>query len=109
MSPGTILEAHKYVNGVLNLSQFHFNDITKCNTFTKVNICKNIPTKRSFSKMVTCQYQGLFIDFGFLGSISYDKEGKVIPSSREVIERINRETAWILISNVQTKMYHGDT
>ena len=53
-----------------------------------------------------CPYQGLFIDFGFLGRISYDKEGKAIPSSQEDIEEINRETAWILISDAETKMYY---
>ena len=66
-------------------------------------------TKRSLSEMVTCPFQGLFIDFGFLGQISHDKEGKVITSSQEDVEGINRETAWILISDAQTKMYHGDT
>ena len=59
--------------------------------------------------MVTCPYQGLFIDFGFSGRVSYDKEGNVIPSSLKDIEGLNGETAWILISDAQTKMYHGDT
>ena len=53
-------------------------------------------------------FQGLFIDYGFPGRVSYDKEGKVIESSRVDIEGLNGEAAWILISNAQTKMLFGD-
>ena len=59
--------------------------------------------------MVICPYQGLFIDFGFSGCILHNKEGKVIPSSCEDIKDVNGKTAWILISDAQTKMFHGDT
>ena len=38
----------------------------------------------------------------------FDKEGKVKPRSREDIEGIHGETAWILISDAQTKMLYGD-
>ena len=79
--PSTIKEAYKYVDGVPNISCFDFDDITKCTTCTKANLRKNSPTKQSLTKMVTCPYQGLFIDFGFSGQISYNKEGKVIPLS----------------------------
>ena len=65
--------------------------------------------KRSLSETVTCPYQGLFIDFAFSGKLSYDKEGKVIESSRTDIEGLNGETSWILIQCAQTKMLHGDT
>ena len=75
------MEAYKYIDGVPNLSQFDFDDVTRCPTCTKANLCKNSPSKQSLSEMVTCPYQGLFIDFGFSGRVSYDKEGKVIPSS----------------------------
>ena len=51
---GTINEAYKYVNGVPNLSQFNFVGFTNCTTSTKANICKNSPTNRSISEIVTC-------------------------------------------------------
>jgi hypothetical protein len=60
------------------------------------------------SESFSSPYQGLFIDFGFSWQMSYDKEGKVIPLSWEDIEGRNGETAWILISDAQTKMLHGD-
>ena len=50
----------------------------------------------------------MFIDFGFSGQLSYDKDCNVVPSSREDIEGLNEETLWILISDAQTKMLHGD-
>ena len=103
LSPGTIQEVYKHVNGVPNLSRFEFDDISNCTTCTKANLCKNSLTRRSLTKMVTCPYQGLFIDFIFLGRISYDKEGKMIPSTQEDIEGINGETAWILITDAQKK------
>ena len=81
MFPGTIQEAYKYVDGVPNLSQFDFEDVTRRTTCTKANLRKNSPSKQSLSEMVTWQYQGLFIDFGFSGRVSYDKEGREIPSS----------------------------
>ena len=57
---------------------------------------------------MTHPYQGLFIDFGFLGKFSFDKDRKVKPGSQEDIEGIHGETVWILISAAQTKMLHGD-
>ena len=82
LSPSTIKEAYKHVDGVLNLSHFAFDDITNCTMCTKANLRNNSPTKQSLTKMVTCPYQGLFIDFGlFSGQISYNKKGKIIPSS----------------------------
>ena len=38
-----------------------------------------------------------------------DKEGVVIEASRKDVEGMNGETTWILISNAQTRMLHGDT
>ena len=93
LSSGTILEAYKYVDGVLNLSRFDFDNITKCTTCTKDNLCKNSLIKQSLSEMVPYPYQYLFIDFGFLGRILYDKEEKLIPSRREDIEGITGEMA----------------
>ena len=78
-------------------------------TCIKANLWKNSPINQSLSEQVTCPYQGLFIDFGFSGCISYDKEGRVIPSSHKDIKVINGKTTWINISNAQTKMFHGDT
>ena len=57
---------------------------------------------------MTHPYQKLFIDFGFLGKLSFDKDGKIKPGSQEDIKGIHGETAWILISDAQTKMLHGD-
>ena len=86
LSPQTIKEAYNYVDGIPDLSCFNFDDVTKCPTSIKANLRKNSPTKRSLSEMVTCPYQGLFIDFGFLGCVLHDKEGKVITSSHENIK-----------------------
>ena len=57
---------------------------------------------------VSCPYQGLFIDMAYPGRVSRDKEGKVIESSREDIEGLSGESAWLLITDAQTKMIHGD-
>ena len=64
--------------------------------------------EKEYVESVIHPYQGLFIDFGISGKVSYDKEGKVIPSSRVHIEGLNDESAWILIYDAQTKMLHGD-
>ena len=54
-------------------------------------------------------YQGLFIDFFFSGKVKQNKEGVVIEASRKDVEGMNGETAWILISDAQTRMLHGNT
>ena len=69
---------------------------------------KNAASKRSLTKSAVHPYQGLFIDFGFSGHVSNDKNGKVIPSSCVCVEGVNRESSWIFICNAQTKMLHGD-
>ena len=109
LSPQTLKDAYKHVDGIPNLSKFEFDDIDNCSTCSKANMRKRSPGKRSLSDSVTRPYQGLFIDFGFSGRISFDKDGKVIESSRQDIEGLNGETAWILIADAQTKMLHGDT
>ena len=91
------------------MSKFKFDDIDQCATCIDVNIRKNSPGKRSLSETVSCPYQGLFVDFAFAARVSTDKEGKVIESSREDIEGFNGETAWVLITDAQTNMIHGDT
>ena len=58
---------------------------------------------------VTVPYQGLFVDFGFSGKVSRDKDGNVIESSRADVEGLNGENCWILIADAMTKMLHGDT
>ena len=70
---------------------------------------KNSAGKQSLSEFASVPFHGIFVDFGFAGRLSYDKEGKVVESSRENIEGINGKTSWILISDAQTKMLHGDT
>lgn len=109
MSQQKIKQAYKFVDGVPNLSDFDFDNITKCSTCIKVNPIKNSLNKHSLSEMVTCRYQDHFIYFGFSSCISYKKERKVIPSSCEDNEGINCKTAWILISDAQTKMLYDDT
>ena len=78
MSPQSIQNAHKFVDGVPNLSKFSFDDIDQCPTCIDANLRKNSPGKRSLSETVTCPNQGLFIDFAFPGKVAYDKEEKVI-------------------------------
>lgn len=104
LSPQSIQNAHKFVDGVPNLSKFSFDDIDQCPTCIDANLRKNSPGKRSLSEL----YMGLFVDFAFPGKVACDKEGKVIELSREDIEGLNGESSWILITNAQTKMIHGD-
>ena len=89
MSPQSIQNAHKFVDGVPNLSKFLFNDIDQCPTYIDANLRKHFPGKRSLSESVSCPYQGLFLDLAFPGKVSYDKEGKVIESSREDIKGLS--------------------
>ena len=104
----SLQSASLYVDGVPNLSAFNFDDILKCPTCLKVNLTKNFGEK-SLRDSVDRPYQGLFIDFAFSGKIKRDKKGVVIESSRADVEGMNGETAWILISDAQTRMLHGDT
>ena len=96
LAPSSIQEAHKHVDGVPNLSKFSFDDVNLCETCIKANLRKNSTGKRSLLESVSVPYQGIFCDYGFSGRLLYDKEGKVIESSRENIEGINGETSWIL-------------
>ena len=97
LSAAILQNAYKYVEGIPNLSNFSFNDVKNCPTCIKTNIQKNSASKRSLSETVLHPYQGLFVDFGFSGRLSFDKEGKVKPGSREDIEGIHGETEWILM------------
>ena len=69
---------------------------------------KNSASKQSLKESVIHPYQSLFIDFGFSGRVSYDKDGKIEPSSCVHVKGVNGESAWILVFNAQTKMLHGD-
>ena len=93
LSPVTLQSAYKYCDGIPNLSNFAFDDIKNCPTCIKANMRKNTASKRSLTESVTHPYQGLFIDFGFSSCVSYDKDGKVVPSSRVHVKGINRESA----------------
>ena len=99
MGPQSIQNAHKYVDGVPDLSKFSFDDIDQCPTCIDAKLRKNAPGKRSLSEYVSRPYQGLFCDLAYPGKISYDKEGKVIESSQEDVEGLNGELAWILITD----------
>ena len=104
----SLKSASLYVDGVPNLSAFNFDDVLKCPTCLKVNLTKNFG-KKSLRDSIERQYQGLFIDFAFSGKIKRDKKGVVIKAKRKDVEGMNGETAWILISDAQTRMLHGDT
>ena len=104
----SLQSASLYVDGVSNLSAFNFDDILKCLICLKVNLTKNFG-KKSLHDSVDRPYQGLFIDFAFSGRIKRDKKDVVIESSRADVEGMNGETAWILISDAQTRMLHVDT
>ena len=69
---------------------------------------KNTVSKQSLTESVVRPYQGLFINFEFSGCVSYDKDGKVVPSSRVHVKGVNEESLWILICDAQTKVLHGD-
>ena len=57
----------------------------------KANMQKNTSSTCSLMESVVCSYQGLFIDFGFSGRVSYDKDSKVLPSSCEHVEGLNEK------------------
>ena len=90
------------------MSAFNFNDILKCQTCLTTNLTKNFG-KKSLGDSVKRPYQGLFIGFPFSGKVKQDKDSVVIKASRKYVEGMNGETAWILISDVQTRILHGDT
>ena len=104
----SLKSASLYVDGVPNLSAFNFDDVLKCPTFLKTNLTKNFG-KKSLCNSVERPYQGLFIDFAFSGKIQRHKKGVVIKASQKDVEEINGETAWILFSDAQTRILHGDT
>ena len=97
-----------YANRVPNLSAFNFDNILKYPTCLKTNLAKNFG-KKSLRDSIGRPYQGLFIDFDFSGKVKQDKEGIVIKASRKDVEAVDGETAWILISDTQTQMFHSDT
>ena len=98
----TLKGLHKYVDGVPDMSKFEFNDIKKCATCLQAKIHKNSPGTHSLRDTVSHPYQGLYIDMGFPGKVSYDKDGNPVESTREDVEGLNGERAWILISDAQT-------
>ena len=70
-----------YVDGLPNLSAFNFDDILKCPTCLKTNLTKKFG-KKSLRDSVGHPYQGLFIDFAFLGKVKQDKDGVVNVASK---------------------------
>ena len=107
--PHSMKRIHDQVDGVPDLSKFEFDAILKCPTCLKTNLTKSSAGFHSLRDTVERPYQGLFCDMAFSGQIRKDKDGKVIESSREDVEGLNGETAWILIADAQTRMLHGDT
>ena len=108
LSPATLQSAYKYCDGILNLSNFYFDKIKNCYTCIKANMRKNAASKRSLTESIVHSYQSLFIDFGFSGRVSYDKDRKVIPTNREDPGGFNDESIQILNTDTRTKMLHSD-
>ena len=73
----TLKDLHKHVEGIPNLFKTKFNDLTKCAICLKANLTKASPGHKSLRKSLSVPYQGLYIDFGFPGCITKDKDGKV--------------------------------
>ena len=71
------------MEGIPDLSNTKFNDLTNCATCMKANLTKAADSAghSSLQDSLTHPYQGLYIDFGFSGRISKDAEGKVKKSS----------------------------
>ena len=63
----------------------------------------NIFTGPHSTRVATQPYQGLSIDFSFSGTTSADDD------CRKDFEGLNKEIAWILITDHFTGMKHGDT
>ena len=100
---------HKHIQGVSNMSKFTFNDLTRYATYIKSKLTKNSPGHKSLQDSLSRAYQGLYIDFGFIGRCSRDEHGNITESSCTDIEGLNGEIAWILVSDGKTRMLHGDT
>ena len=81
------------MDGIPNLSTTKFNDLTCCATCIKANLTKAAAGHYSLCDSLKHPYQGFYIDFGFSGIISKDKDGKVKESSWVDIEGINGEQA----------------
>ena len=82
--------------------------VLKCPTCLKVNLTKDFG-KTSLRDSVERPFQELLIVFAFFGKIKRNKKGVVIQARREDVEGMNNETAWILISDAQIRILHGDT
>ena len=72
----TMKNLHKHVDGFPNLSKTKFNNLTKCTTCLKANLTKASPGHKSLQESLSVPYQGLYIDFGFPGCITKDKDKK---------------------------------
>ena len=77
------------------------------------NLPKNEPHqelwKEKPSRFSRASIPRFFIDFALSVKVKRDKKGVVIEASRKDVEGMNGEIAWILISDAQTRMLHGDT
>ena len=91
------------------MSKVKFNHLTQCANCLKANLTKSSDGHHSLHDSLTTPYQGLYVDLGFLGCISKDKEGNIIESSHVHIEGFNGEQSWILISDGRTRMLYIDT
>ena len=61
-------DIHLHVDGVTNLSNAKFDDLTKCAMCLKANLTKSPAGHKSLRDSLTRAYQGLYIDFGFPGA-----------------------------------------
>ena len=97
------------MDGIPNLSNTKFNDLTKCATCLNTNLTKAPAGHSSLLESCSHPYQGLYIDFCFPGCISKDKDIKEKGSSCADIEGLNGKQAWMLISNEKAHMLYGDS
>ena len=98
-----LYNAHKNVDGVPKFAnQDKHSAIDQCPTCIQAKQTNTAAGPNS-TKVATCPYQGLYIDFSFSGMSSKDTE------QRSDFVGINGETLWILISDHFTGIKHGDT
>ena len=96
-----LYNAHKAIDGV---PQFVSQPpvLSTCPTCIQAKQTKSAPGHHS-TRVATQPYQGLSIDYGFSGMVSANSK------RRKDYEGLNKETAWILVTDHFTGMKHGDT
>ena len=96
-----LYNAHKAIDGVPKFASKP-RVLTTCPTCIQAKHTKS-PAGPHSTHVATQPYQGLSIDFSFSGTTSADDD------RRKDFEGLNKEIAWILITDHFTGMKHGDT